>query len=165
MLKNHHLKQFNNILLLIGSFLAASCANQTTSSGMVSALQSTNNERAPLTKTPKQVLVGKWIDTSGTPMIIYANGNFDMPSIGMQGPGSNSAIPQGMVLVDGVLKRGKMTWNYDGNSSEGILKIDAQNYDDQVTLGFLVKINFINDKKMICTHKGKSDVAQKISQP
>ena len=162
MLKNHYLKQFNNILLLIGSFLAASCANQNTSSNMVSAIQSTANERVALTKPPKQVLVGKWFVADGTQFTLYADGNFDSNGVGVSSSGDKN-IPSGMFMQKGLLVAGKLRWEYDGNNSEGFLKFTVDNYSNSLSASFLSKISFVNERKIIAITLGKTEVLAKIN--
>lgn len=130
---------------------------------MVSAMQSTVNERVALTKPPKQVLVGKWFVEDGTQITLYSNGNFDMPTLGMISSGGNKTIPNGMVMQNGVLANGKMRWEYDGNNSEGFLKLSFDNYSSGSSESGLVKLSFVNERKIITVTGGKTEILSKIA--
>jgi hypothetical protein len=150
-------------LLLLSALLTASCANQSTSSSVVTALQSANNERSHLTKPPKQILVGKWFVEDGTQVTLYSDGNFDMPTLGMVSSSGNQSIPKGMAMINAVLVNGKMKWEYDGNDSEGFLKLTFDNYNEGKSQSGLVKVNFVNDTKIITITGGKTEVLSKIN--
>jgi len=150
-------------LVLVG-FLW-SCANQTESSAFLASIASTNSERAPLTETPAQVITGRWLASDGTQINFFADGTFDMPTERMVSSGTDKSIPKGMVMVDGALNRGRMTWAYEGDKNGGILKTNVENYDRGVTGGFLIKISFVNDRKIVLDMNGKAEVFSKMYVP
>ena len=72
-----------------------------------------------------------------------------MPQLNIFGPNPERGIPEGMIMVDGEMSRGKAGWSYDGNNESGTLKMFWENHEVGTTGGMFSKATFINEDKIL----------------
>ena len=143
--------------------LASSCATGNAPS-VVSKLRLVESERKPLTKEPRQILPGTWIDNDGVELVLKAGGGLESPSSNVHGPDPASGIPPGMILVDGALYRGKAGWIYEGDSKKGTLKLFWENHEKGITGGNIAEVEFINDDKFVLVSAGSPSIVTRLKQ-
>ena len=115
-------------------------------------------EARPITLSAEKTLIGTWV-IDGETLSFKANKNVD--GFGFKTPGGGN-IPTGMVMVDGVLARGQLVWEYKGDREGGTVFITADNLDTNEGTRTNFQIKFINDTKMIATYQGDTELASKI---
>ena len=144
--------------------LIASCATSGSRTTVDTLVAQSVAETKPLTASPEKTLIGTWLEANGDVLVLKANKNADVITNGryIKTPGGGNNIPDGMVMEDGVLARGKMVWHYQGNKEGGNVFLTLDNFDSNLGHRMNFGARFINDKKAIFLYQGDAMVCQKI---
>lgn len=127
--------------------------------------QQAASETRPLTASPKQTLVGRWLNPeNGGTLTYHANGSIDMEiaNISLKSPSGSSEIPNGMVLANGRLLRGKSSWQYQGDSKRGRVFITFDDYETGDGARVNGEVIFVNSRKVISLMNGQASYMIKM---
>lgn len=150
---------------LVFSMAVAGCVAPNPQSRVVALQQQATNETKPISASPRQTLVGRWINPEfGGTMTFNSNGSFDLegPGFSLKSPSADNNIPAGMYMGNGVLSKGKSSWNYEGDSKRGKVFMTLDDYQSGEGLRMNGDVIFINDSKLITMMDGKASYVIKI---